>query len=177
MTLRFGLPNWCRLGSRRRAVRSEQQLTQPSHGIARILLEPADEPAVHEIARFLEKLEQKVLLLSEQPNRGRTEIERLEQTAADFAIVLLTPSDRGGAAQVPFAEQRSRARQKVILELGRLLGVLGRDRVCALYLPKVELPSEREGLFCLELDESGAWKLLLARELKAHFDVDLNNAV
>ena len=49
------------------------------------------------IARFVEKLGLKATILHEQPNKGRTIIEKLEDCAsnAGFAIVLLTPDDIG----------------------------------------------------------------------------------
>jgi predicted nucleotide-binding protein len=50
-----------------------------------------------------------------------------------FAIVLLTPDDRGGPMAVPYEQQQPRARQNVILELAYSLGWLGRNRVCVLY--------------------------------------------
>jgi Predicted nucleotide-binding protein containing TIR-like domain len=62
-----------------------------------------EELALQEVARFLEKLEQEVIVLREQPNRGRTLIEKFEEYAdVGFAIVLLTPDDRGGQAAAQY---------------------------------------------------------------------------
>jgi len=78
----------------------------------------------------------------------------------------------------PIEEQQLRARQNVILELGYFLGKLGRSRVCALYSKGVEVPSDYSGVLFVPLDESGGWRLTLARELKAAgFAVDMNRAV
>lgn len=50
-----------------------------------------DDRVLHETARFLEKLRQEVVVLREQPNKGRTLIEKFEDYAdVGFAIVLLT---------------------------------------------------------------------------------------
>jgi hypothetical protein len=101
-----------------------------------------DQAALQETARFLERLDQDILILREQPNQGRTIIEKFEEYAdVGFAVVLLTPDDRGGTATQAYDAQRPRARQNVILELGYFLGRLGRKRVCALYRPGVEIPS------------------------------------
>src|SRR5688572_9361229 len=54
-----------------------------------------------------------------------------------------------------------------VLELGFFLGRLGRDRVCALYADGVEVPSDYHGVAFVSLDSKMAWKLELARELKA----------
>jgi predicted nucleotide-binding protein len=117
-------------------------------------------------ARFLEKLELEPIILHEQPSAGRTIIEKFETYSDDvaFAVVLLTPDDVGGIA-VDRSDLRARARQNVILELGYFLGRLGRARVCALYKPGVELPSDYQGIIYVDLDPGGAWRTKLAQEL------------
>jgi len=137
------------------------------------------EAVLHEVARFLEKLEQDVVILREQPNCGRTIIEKFEDYAGvGFAIVLLTPDDRGGEALAPYEQQKPRARQNVIFELGYFIGKLGRNRVCALYRPGVEIPSDYSGVLYLELDEPGNCRLELAKEMKAAgLPVDMNKAL
>ena len=76
------------------------------------------EGAQQTVARFLEKIGLRVVILSEQPNRGRTIIEKFEQHAdVGFAVALLTPDDVGGLAEDP-DNLRPRSRQNVILELG-----------------------------------------------------------
>jgi hypothetical protein len=61
------------------------------------------------------------------------------------------------------------------LEIGFLLGALGRSRMCVL---QAEGQDTVPGLPRQALDESGLWKLLLARELKkSGLDVDMNKAL
>lgn len=131
---------------------------------------------LNESARFLEHLGLDVTILHEQPNSGRTIIEKfVDYSDVSFAIVLLTADDRGGLADAPVKHLQLRARQNVILELGFFLGKLGRNRVCALYEKDVEIPSDYSGVLFTPLDESGAWKSALARELMAAgLPVDLN---
>jgi predicted nucleotide-binding protein len=138
-----------------------------------------DEVVLQEVARFLERLDQEVVVLREQPNQGRTIIEKFEDYGdVGFAVVLLTADDRGGPAATAFDAQRFRARQNVILELGYFLGRLGRTRVCALYREGVEIPSDYSGVLYTRLDTDGAWRLQLARELKAAgLSVDMNKAL
>jgi predicted nucleotide-binding protein len=138
-----------------------------------------DEKALHETARFLERLKQDIIILREQPNKGRTIIEKFEDYAdVGFAVVLLTSDDRGGAISETNEAQKPRARQNVILELGYFLGRLGRNRVCALYEPGVEIPSDYSGVLYIPLDEQGAWRLSLAKEMKAAgLAVDMNLAL
>jgi predicted nucleotide-binding protein len=129
------------------------------------------------VARFLERLQLEPVVLHEQPNKGRTIIEKFTDYAdVSYAVVLLTADDRGGTSAASFAEQRPRARQNVIIELGYFLGRLGRDRVCALYEDGVEIPSDYDGVIFVPL--AGDWQLRLARELNAAgLPVDMNRAV
>jgi len=131
------------------------------------------------VARYIEQLGLTPIILHEMPNEGRTLIEKFtEYAATSFAIVLLTADDRGGTKATSFENQKSRARQNVLLELGYFLGRLGRKNVCPLYESDVELPSDYDGVLFIPLDENGGWKLLLARELKqAGFDIDLNRVL
>lgn len=126
-----------------------------------------DQGLKQEVARFLEKLELKPIILSEQSNGGRTVIEKFETNAdVGFAVVLLTPDDIGSLDENG-AEQKHRARQNVIFELGYFVGKLGRNKVCALYDHTVELPSDIFGVVYVPLDGAGAWKFEFAKELKA----------
>jgi predicted nucleotide-binding protein len=131
------------------------------------------------VARFLARLlGRQPVILHEQVNAGRTIIEKFEDhaRAAAAAVVLLTGDDEGGVAGEP--ARRRRARQNVILELGYFVGKLGRERVVILYEPGVETPSDLLGVLYVELDAAGAWKMQLARELKAAgLDTDLQALV
>lgn len=138
-----------------------------------------DEALLQEAARFLEHLDQHVIILREQPNQGRTIIEKFEDYSdVGFAVVLLTPDDRGGPRATLYDEQQPRPRQNVILELGYFLGRLGRTRVCCLYRDGVEVPSDYSGVVYVKLDSEGGWRLRLAREIKAAgLPVDMNKAL
>ena len=134
-----------------------------------------DEAAKVTVARFLEHLELQPIILHEQPNQGRTIIEKFEDHATvGFAVVLLTPDDVGESVQRQ-DQLQPRARQNVILELGFFIGRLGRRRVCVLVKDEVETPSDYEGVVYTKLDDHDGWKGSLIRELKeAGFDVDAN---
>jgi predicted nucleotide-binding protein len=135
------------------------------------------EAAQQKVARFLEKLKLDVVILSEQPNKGRTIIEKFEQHSnVGYAVALLTPDDKGQLADEE--TPKFRARQNVILEFGYFIGTLGRSKVCALYVDGVELPSDLHGIAYVSLDPDAGWKLKLATEMKAAgMNIDLNNAV
>lgn len=138
-----------------------------------------DDHAVHETARFLEKLELNAVILREQPNGGRTIIEKFEDYAdVSFAVVLLTGDDRGGTKDQTQKQQRLRARQNVILELGFFLGRLNRANVCALHEADVDIPSDYDGVVFVPYDSHGGWKLKLLQELKAaKLPIDMSKVV
>src|SRR5262249_56145568 len=57
-----------------------------------------DDPAKTEVARLVERAGLNAVILHEQPNAGKTIIEKFEHHggSAGFAVVLLTPDDVGG---------------------------------------------------------------------------------
>lgn len=126
-----------------------------------------DNEAKHEVARLLERLNLKAIVLHEQPSRGKTIVEKIEcYSEVAFAVVILSPDDVGALA----TEQSNlgpRARQNVILDLGYMVARLGRDRVCALVKQGVEIPSDFDGVVYVSMDWNGAWRFELGRELKA----------
>jgi len=128
------------------------------------------------VARLVDRLGLQPIILHEQPNKGRTIIEKfLDHSQVGFAVVLLSPDDKGGLATDPPDKYLLRARQNVILELGFFLGKLGRANVAAIYSPAVEMPSDYSGVVFLPQDPSGTWQLALAKEMKsAGLPVDLN---
>lgn len=70
------------------------------------------------VARFVETLGFKSVILHERPNMGRTIITKFreESRGAGFATVLMTPDDLGKAATD--GDLHPRARQNVVFELG-----------------------------------------------------------
>lgn len=133
-----------------------------------------DGEAKQTTARFLEHIGLEPIILHEQPNSGRAIIEKFELHAdVGFAVVLLTPDDVAHPANEETKVSR-RARQNVIFELGYFIGRLTRSRVCALYKPGVEIPSDYQGVGYVELDPAGGWRTKLAQELvEAGYSVNL----
>lgn len=134
-----------------------------------------DEGTKAMVARFLEQLNLKPVILDEQSNQGLTIIEKFELHAqVGFAVALLTPDD-AGSLQGDRSNLNPRARQNVIFELGFFIGKLGRKGVCALTKGNVEIPSDYAGVVYIPLDDFEGWKMKLIKELKkAGFDVDAN---
>ena len=125
----------------------------------------------------MEKLGLQVIILDEQVSCGSpTIIEKLERhSLVQFAVVLMTADDIGGKKGDTPESLQARARQNVVLELGYFMGKIGRHKVCVLYEKGVELPSDYYGVVFIEIDEKGAWRYALAKELRqGGLAVDLN---
>ncbi|UFS87295.1 nucleotide-binding protein [Bradyrhizobium daqingense] len=137
-----------------------------------------DEAAKETVARVIQRAGLKPVILHEQPNNGKTIIEKFEKhgTAAGFAVVIATPDDVGGLAVLPPAEPQlsPRARQNVIGEMFWFAGKLGRDRVCALVKGDIEMPSDFAGVVYTPMDPHGGWKGRLLQELNAAGYTDLD---
>ena len=51
--------------------------------------------------------------------------------------------------------------------MGLFVGKLGRDKVCAVVEPDVELPSDLQGIVRIEYVKGGTWKYDVLGEIKA----------
>jgi predicted nucleotide-binding protein len=130
------------------------------------LVHGRDHGAMHEVARYLERLGLEVVILHERANGGRTLISKFREESADigFAVVLMTPDDEGGLKGP--ASLSSRARQNVVFELGFFIGKLGPDRVCALVSGHLETPSDFDAVVYVPFGATTQWRTELARELR-----------
>ena len=132
-----------------------------------------DDGAKEGVARWIQGVHGSApTILHEQPNAGRTLIEKFEGHAARaaFAVILLTPDDVGRA--VTADTDNARPRQNVVFEMGYFFGLLGRGRVAVLNAG-VEKPSDADGIAYIPFPDSN-WKSDLARELRAA-GLTLNN--
>jgi predicted nucleotide-binding protein len=143
---------------------------EPQRNLSKVfVVHGHDGEARQTVARFIEKLGFEAVILHERPNNGRTIITKFREEAAGvgFAVVLMTPDDVGGTALGHAAPPvRARARQNVVFELGFFIGELGPARVAALVKGEIERPSDFDGVVYIDLDDGGAWKMMLAREFR-----------
>ena len=113
-------------------------------------------------------------------NRNWTRSFAVESRRSPFstgAVVLFTPDDVGGPADES-ASMRPRPRQNVVYELGFFSAKLGHRNVCVLYSDGVEIPSDLSGVIFIPFDNSGAWNLRLAKEMKgAGIEIDMNQVI
>ncbi len=86
--------------------------------------------------------------------KGRSIYEEFYDLAKDceFAFVLLTPDDKM-AADVP-DDEKFRARQNVIFEMGWFYSFLGREKTRLLYRGTIEIPSDVTGVVYIKFNET-----------------------
>lgn len=135
-----------------------------------------DNEAKQEMARTLTKGGFDPIILHEQPDSGRTIIEKIERYSdVCYAVVLYTECDKGRDKNNPVEQERNRARQNVVFEHGYLIGKLGRDHVSALVKGDVETPGDISGVVYTPMDTGGAWKIQLANNMQdIGLSVDMN---
>lgn len=128
-----------------------------------------DNEAKQEVSRFVEKIGLEAIILHEQASSGMTIIEKIEHYSndADFALVLYTPCDQGRGVHESGFPPKNRARQNVVFEHGYFMAKLGRENVCALVKGEIETPNDINGVVYVTLDQFGAWKNEVAKELRA----------
>ena len=135
-----------------------------------------DEAAKQTMARTLEHAGFEAIILHEQASCGNTVIEKIEENSdVAYAVVLYTLCDMGRAKEKKCENERYRARQNVVFEHGYLIGKLGRKRVVALVKGDIETPGDITGIVYILMDDAGAWKMQLAKEMEsAGMPVDMN---
>jgi CheY-like chemotaxis protein len=116
-----------------------------------------DEPTLAELKDYLQNTLKwpEPIIVREQRNCGKTIIEKFEEQAGlvDWVFVLISPDDK--AFNPKTNDEKRRARQNVIFELGFFYGLLGRyeGRVIVLKKGEVELPSDIHGVVWINIDK------------------------
>lgn len=121
----------------------------------------------HKLHDFLkDELNLVPIIMSFQPGKGRTLIEKFEQEAegTDFAFAILTPDDMVKSADGQYAQ----ARPNVVFELGWFYGRLGRHNVCILLKQGTQIHSDLDGISRIEFGEDVTEKAIdIEKELRA----------
>mgnify|MGYP002624749313 CR=1 FL=1 len=129
----------------------------------------------NEVELFVRSIGYEPVILCKRADKGNTIIEKIEREAKDvcYAIVIYTSCDLGKDRNE--VDLKPRARQNVVFEHGFMCAHLGRQHVCALLEEGVEQPGDLKGVIYKPLDAAGAWKYLIADEMKAvGLDVNKN---
>ncbi len=145
-----------------------------------------DELSKEQLARFLTKIGLKPIILHEQPNRGRTLIEKFEEECKDvgYAFVIMTADDVGmdnkSYEKMKTGDMKYglclRTRQNVVFELGFFFAQLGRNRVSCLFQKGIEKPTDIDGIAYIQFKEKINEKFMeIIRELQTSaYELDLS---
>lgn len=127
-----------------------------------LIIHGHDEEMKRHVQLFLSRGGLRDLVWDEEPDMNKTIIEKLtdDSILPDYVIALMSPDDM-------LHDGTLRARQNVILEIGFYIGKLGREKVRILLKGSPEIPSDLQGILYDEYDTYGAWKMKLAKEIKA----------
>ena len=130
------------------------------------------------LVSILKKLKFYPVVLQDEPSRSLTIIEKLERDTEKigFVFILYTPDDLG---HLPNEPEKARARQNVVFEHGLLIGLMGRDRTCALIKGNdLEFPSDIQGMIYEKVRDIKTEALTIAKVLKqAGYKVDATELV
>ena len=143
-------------------IEGSSNITDKATGDTVFIIHGHDNELKMEVQLLLTRAGVNNLVLHEQPDKGRTIIDKLveESLNSNYAIALLSPDDK-------LENGTGRARQNVILEVGYFIGRLGKERVRILKKGETEIPSDLQGILYENHDNSGAWKMRLCKELMA----------
>ncbi len=151
-------------------VRSHRELEVPTGGserARRVFITHGRAPEWREVQAYVEKdLQIPTLELAQEPSRGRTILQKLneESERCSYALIVMTGEDKTEEGQL-------RARENVIHEVGYFQGRFGLASVCLLHEEGVNIPSNIHGLVYIPFPRgmvSAAFGAL-AREIRAAF--------
>lgn len=137
-------------------------LPQPDRIPVVLIVHGHDEEMKKNVQLFINRCGLTDLVWMEEPDNNCTIIEKLtdDRYIIDYVIALMSPDDL-------LSNGALRARQNVIFEIGYYLCKLGRSRVRMLLKGDPEIPSDLQGILYTRYDTNGAWKMQLAKEMKA----------
>ena len=164
------------IATRKKFSTSKKKIIKSAYTNDVFIVHGHDDTLKAETASFIKELGLNPIILSEQPNGGKTLIEKFEKYSnVGFVVVLYTPCDVGGEDKTNL---QGRARQNVVFEHGFFIGKLGRDRVSALDKNPVEQPGDILGLVYISVDDSNKWKGYLVKDLReAGYSINFKESI
>lgn len=169
-----GLSNWKSDRDRRQQEAIQDKISKLCHSIIeenKKIFIVHGRNTIHrdKVSSVIGRLKLDYVILESESNKGLTIIEKFVKNAeeCEYAIVLFSADDEGKLTNENSAF-RPRVRQNVILELGFFLSKVKRENIIILHEVNkdIEKPSDFNGIVYEPLDEYGAWKNKLIREMR-----------
>lgn len=150
-------------------IRANSEMAEPKTGkpFKRVFLTHGTAPDWREVQAFIERdLGLTTLELAQQPNLGRSVLEKLEQESSkcDSAVIVMTGDDVDSTGN-------TRARENVLHEIGYFQSKYGLSRVCLLHEEGTNIPSNIHGLVYIPFTKGHVSMTFgpLLRELRAFY--------
>jgi predicted nucleotide-binding protein len=134
-----------------------------------------DDHARDTLADILRRLQFDPVILQDEASHSLTIIEKLERDTGrvGFAFIIYTPDDLSKTRE---GGEQYRARQNVVFEHGLLIGLLGRERTCAIIHGNVEIPSDIQGMLYERIGDFRNEAIKVAKVLKqAGYSIDTSS--
>lgn len=155
-------------------IRANSELEQPKQeGFRRVFITHGRSDDWRAVQAFIEKdVQLRTIELAQEPNLGRTIIEKLVDSAAlcDSAVIVMTGDNVAN-------EDESRVRENVMHEIGFFQGRYGRTGVILMHEDGVNIPANLSGVAYIPFPKGSieAGFHVLQRELSAIYKIDLTN--
>lgn len=149
-------------------LRANSELATPvSDAPVRVFISHGRANDWNDVQIFIEKdLELSTLELAQQPNMGRTVLQKLDEESSNcsYAVIVMTGDDLD-------AEGNARVRENVMHEIGYFQGRYGLSAVCLLHEEGTNVPSNIHGLVYIPFPKGyvNATFGTLMRELKSFY--------
>ncbi len=121
-----------------------------------------DSPMKREVQLFINRCGLRDRVGHEEADISGSILDKLtsDKDLPVYAIAALSPDDTQHDGSLW-------ARQNVIFEIGYFMGLLGRKKVRLLRQAGTAIPSDLQGILYTNYDEEGAWRVKLAKEMRA----------
>jgi predicted nucleotide-binding protein len=155
-------------------IRANSELEQPKQdALRRVFITHGRSDDWRTVQAFIEKdVQLRTIELAQEPNLGRTIIEKLVDSGAlcDSPVIVMTGDDVAN-------EDESRVRENVMHEIGFFQGRYGRTGVILMHEDGVNIPTNLSGVAYIPFPKSSieAGFHVLQRELNAIYKIDLTN--
>ena len=149
-------------------LRANSELAAPEANIdSKIFISHGRANDWREVQEYIERdLEINTLELAQEPNCGRTILQKLEEESSkcNFAVIVMTGDDLD-------EDGNKRARENVMHEIGYFQGKFGLSSVCLLHEEDTSIPSNIQGLVYIPFPKGyiRATFGVLMRELKVFY--------
>jgi predicted nucleotide-binding protein len=150
---------------------------RPKRGDTAVFLFCSSKEMHSHVVQFINKMKLKHVVSNGYMTKDQTLIidHAPNLSKVSFAMVILTRDMSDHAAAQGPGPHGATFWEKTLIDLGYLIGKLGKKKVSILYEKGLAIPFHFEGIEMIQMDREGTWKMLMARAMKmAGIPIDMN---